>query len=247
MAASQDQCRNCGSGLTPQQRYCGGCGQKRGVERLTIVQLGHDFLHVLTHVDRGLFALLWPVLVRPGRVARDFIEGKRKRYFSPLAWLVIISGLFSAEVAVTGLYVFTPSYRTKFVDLLEHHVNVAFLIQVPVLAFYCRLLFRHGRFNIAEYLVLAAYTAGVRMLFFGLLLFPVVLLLRPGQTTVLYAISASALLWSLYFGFAAAQLDAGEGSRPVSWLKGSLAALLATITTSAALSAVATLWVLVWG
>ena len=242
MASSMDQCRNCGSGLTLEQRYCGSCGQKRGFDRLTIPQLGHDFLHILTHLDRSLFPLFRPVLITPGRVARDFIEGKRKRYFGPLAWLVVISGLFAAEVAFTGLYAFTPNYRTAFMGLLEHHVNVVYLIQVPVFAFCCRIVFWNDRFNTAEYLVVAAYTTGVRLLFYGLVLFPVILFVRPSPAAVLDIVLGNVVFWSLYFGLAVAQLYAGKRIRIAHWLKGSLAALLATVITSAALSLVSTLW-----
>ncbi len=242
MEAPTYQCRNCGSAFTPEQRYCGNCGQKCNVDRLTIGQLAHDFLHALTHVDRTLLPLLWPVLVRPGRVARDFIEGRRKRYFGPLAWLVVLSGLFSAEVAVTGLYAFTPSYRPAFLDPLGHHINLVFVMQVPVLAFYCRVAFWQGRFNSAEYLVLASYTTGVRVLFSGLVLFPAVLLMQPGRRAVFSIVSASVVLWSLYFGLAVAQLYEGEGGRTGYFLKGSLAALLASITVGIALSVLATLW-----
>ena len=46
-------------------------------------------------------------------------------------------------------------------DLLQRHVNVVFLIQVPVLALFCRLLFWRDGFNAAEFLVLAAYPQAV--------------------------------------------------------------------------------------
>jgi hypothetical protein len=234
-----DTCQNCGSGFTPGQNYCGSCGQRRSVARLSIGHLSHEFLHALTHVDRSLFSLLLPVLVRPGYVTRDYVQGKRKRYFGPLAWVVVIGGLFSAEVVFSHFFAALASYQNPFVGFLERHVNITYLTQAPVLALYCRLLFWRGEFNFAEYLVLAAYTAGVRMLFFGLVIVPLVVLLRPIPSAALYGWLASMFLWVPYFGLATAQMC--NGRRAVSWLKGSLAAALAQFTTAVLLSAVATL------
>ncbi len=155
-AADLNHCQNCASALAPEQSYCGSCGQKCDVGRLTIKQLSHDLLHALIHVDRSVLSLLWPLLVRPGWVARDYVAGRRKRYFGPLAWLVVVVGLVSAEIAISGFHVVVPNNPNALVDLLERHVNLVFLIQVPVLALFCRLLFWKDGFNFAEFLVLVA-------------------------------------------------------------------------------------------
>ena len=41
--------------------------------------------------------------MRPGHVAREYVEGKRKKYFGPFAFLVITVGLASLVVALTGV------------------------------------------------------------------------------------------------------------------------------------------------
>jgi hypothetical protein len=193
------RCLNCGSGLSPEQIYCGKCGQKCGAGRLTIRQLCHEFLHALTHVDRSVLSLLWPLLVRPGYVARDYIVGKRKRYFGPLSWLVVIVGLVSAEIALSGFHVVIADNPGALEDFLQRHVNVAFLIQVPVLALFCRILFWRDGFNSAEFLVLAAYAASVRTLLFGLVLVPLELIFHPGHAGQVYGAYVSLFVWFVYF------------------------------------------------
>ncbi len=90
------------------QRFCGSCGQRTGLARLTMGQILHDFMHALTHADHSIFSLVKDLFVRPGHVAREYVEGKRKKYFGPFAFLVITVGLASLVVALTGVEWFRP-------------------------------------------------------------------------------------------------------------------------------------------
>ena len=83
-------CKNCGhyfSGL-----YCNQCGQKVA-HRLDVKHVVHEAVHVFTHADKGIFPLIPAVLFRPGLVALDYVQGRRKRYFSIFQYLLIIVGV----------------------------------------------------------------------------------------------------------------------------------------------------------
>jgi Protein of unknown function (DUF3667) len=222
-----NHCRNCGSALSCGQAYCGSCGQRGDVGRLTIGQIGHDLVHALAHVDRSVLSLLRPLITRPGYVARDYVEGRRKRYFGPFAWLAVIMGIVSAEIALSGFHAVIPnSFKSsEFEDFLQRHINIVFLIEVPVLAVFCRILFWKGAYNAAEFLVLTAYAASVRILFFGVVLVPLSTLFHPSHAAQIYGATATALGWAAYFGFAASQFS--PGGRSVAWFKGVAALLLA--------------------
>jgi hypothetical protein len=239
-AVDLNQCQNCGSALPSDQSYCGRCGQKSDAGRLTLKHLGHDLLHALTHVDRSVLSLLWPLLIRPGTVARDYVDGKRKRYFAPLSWLIVIVGLVSAEVAISGFQVVLANKPNALSDLLQRHANITFLIQVPVLALFCRLVFWREGFNSAEFLVLAAYTASMRTIFFGVVLVPLSTIFHPDQTTVFYWACGTIAAWIAYFGFAASQFV--DGRRAVAAFKGVVAVSLTQAVTQIALSVIATVW-----
>ena len=235
-----NQCRNCGSALAPDQKHCGHCGQKSDTGRLTIGQLGHDLVHALTHVDRSVLSMLWPLVIRPGTVARDYVAGKRKRYFAPLSWLIVIVGLASAEVAISGFQVVLANRPNPVSDLLQRHANVTFLIQVPVLALFCRLVFWRDGFNSAEFLVLAAYTVSIRTIFFGVVLVPLSGIFHPSQAAMVGWAFATILVWIAYFGFATSQFV--DGRRTVAALKGVVAVALTQVVTQIALSSIATVW-----
>ena len=240
MAIDLNYCQNCGSALARGKNYCSHCGQEARTSRLTLTQLWHDLLHALTHVDRSVLSLLRPLLIWPGYVARDYVEGKRKRYFRPLSWLVVIVGLVSAEVVVSGFHVAIANNPSPLLNVLQRHVNLVFLFQVPLLALFCRLLFRRDGFNSAEFLVLAAYTVSVRTLFFGVVLVPLSSIFHPSPTAQVFAAYASFIVWAVYFGFAASQFS--TGGRTVASFKGVLAAILTQAATQAMASFAATLW-----
>ena len=91
---SSPNCLNCEENLEVSAKFCPQCGQKTSTHRLTIAHILHDGLHALTHADKGIFHLLKDLAVKPGIVAREYIAGKRKRYFNPFTFFLIMMGLF---------------------------------------------------------------------------------------------------------------------------------------------------------
>jgi hypothetical protein len=153
---------------------------------------------------------------------------------------VVIVGLVSAEIVASGFQAAITNNPSPLENVLQRHVNLVFLIQVPLLAFFCRLLFWRDGFNSAEFLVLAAYTVSMRTLFFGVVLVPLSSIFHPGHTAQIFAAYASFFVWAGYFGFAASQF--GTGSRTIASLKGLLAAILTQTATQAIASFAAKLW-----
>src|SRR5690349_5843120 len=84
-------CKNCES--TVDANFCSNCGQKAHIHRITIGHVVHEFIHAVTHADKGFLLLIKKLITRPGIVARQYIEGKRKTYFNPLSFIVITSAI----------------------------------------------------------------------------------------------------------------------------------------------------------
>ena len=117
-------CRNCGTPLAPAQRYCGTCGQKRIAGRITLHEIAHDLIHAFAHVDRSVLSLIGQLLVRPGAVARDFIEGRRRRYFGPFAFLVVCVAVGAAAIALSGFPVVTTNEPNRVAAFMQSHPNL---------------------------------------------------------------------------------------------------------------------------
>ncbi len=202
-------CASCETSLQPEQRFCGHCGQRAHAGRLTMRQIAHDVLHALTHADHSVFSLVRQLAYRPGRVAREYVDGRRKKYFGPFPFVVISAGLASFMIYVTGVHFFSPITESGAAGFLQRHVNIVIVLQMPFLAGWCALLFWSARLNYAEHLVLAAYTSGFRMLFLGLITTPIMYFahLNPGNLTVAPLYYG---LWMIYFSVAAVQFYPGN-------------------------------------
>jgi hypothetical protein len=227
------RCRNCDAAVVPGQKFCGRCGQRTDLApRLTLHEIGHDVLHALLHVDQSIFSLMRDLLFRPGHVAREYIEGRRKRYFGPFAFLVIMVGLASAMILIFGVDLFKPIGDNRFAHLLSRHVNLVVLFQLPILAACCWLLFINERLTFAENLVFTAYVSGFRALMLGVALSPIIWATRsspsaPGLVIAYYGI------WALYLSFAATQFY--RGNKALTVIKVILAAVACQLVTVGAI------------
>lgn len=75
-------CSDCGA--ETQGNFCSNCGQPTHVHR-TLLHLGEELLHGVMHFDARIWRTLPLLAFNPGRLTREWVEGKRTRYVSPLA------------------------------------------------------------------------------------------------------------------------------------------------------------------
>jgi hypothetical protein len=218
-------CKNCDRPLIELGHYCAHCGQKAATPRLTLHAIGHETLHALLHVDRSVLSLIRALALRPGRVALDYVSGRRKKYYGPFPFLIVTVAIASAAIVVTGFPVMTTDSPDVVFLFLQHHVNLLFFISVPSIAAACRLLTPRGPFNYAEYLVLAAYVMGMRTLFFCVVNVGGWYVLRPSASVAKEAYLALWPLAPLYLGFACTQFL--PGSKWLAAAKGVAAWLMA--------------------
>jgi len=198
-------------------------------------EIGQDLLHAITHADHSIFALIRGLLTRPGYVARDFIDGRRKRHFGPFAFLVISIGLASAVILLSGVQWFSPFGHGRAGDVLQRHINLVILLQAPLLAAICTAFFRGVRRSFAEHLVLAAYASGFRALFIALVETPVFAATGAEAADPSLVIGFQ-VIWCVYFAFAASQFYGG--SRAWSAIKAGFTAASSQIITIALIMAV---------
>ena len=85
-------CLNCGAHLTGQ--YCGQCGQRAVGRFISIWQLLRDAFGDLFELDSRLWRTMIPLLIRPGLLTKDYLEGRRARYMPPFRMYLVLSLLF---------------------------------------------------------------------------------------------------------------------------------------------------------
>ncbi|MGX9721138.1 DUF3667 domain-containing protein [Stenotrophomonas acidaminiphila] len=85
-----DHCINCMRAVTgPEQKFCPGCGQPTPARRIDWGYVGHELEHGVLQMDRGLLYSLKLLMLQPGRLLRDYIEGRRGNQAKPLLLLTV--------------------------------------------------------------------------------------------------------------------------------------------------------------
>lgn len=75
-------CINCKSKL--EGPYCHQCGEKIVTEKdFTIKKLLKQTVDVFTHLDSKIFLTLKFLLLKPGKLSEDYVEGLRKPFMKP--------------------------------------------------------------------------------------------------------------------------------------------------------------------
>lgn len=101
MPAEAETCANCGAALSGD--YCAQCGQSRAELKRPFIGLFTEALDGLWTWDGRLLNTFRQLFSRPGRVAREFVDGRRHSYTPPIRLYLIVSLLFFAAMAVSQI------------------------------------------------------------------------------------------------------------------------------------------------
>lgn len=228
-------CLNCGTSLLTGQQFCAQCGQKADTHRISLHEITHDAVHYVTHADKGIFHLLKALALRPGIVAREYIDGKRKTYFKPLNWFLIVAGIVvfmtstlhreyprpsrspgrSATAApmspeLIKKYEAMGMRAAKVNQLTGKYSNVITMLATPVLTVFFWLFYKRNRYSYLEHLVANMYFVPFIMLFYALVVIPIQRL-SSSYELFMYALYTFFALEIVYRGIAYYQFIGKKG------------------------------------
>ena len=114
-------CRNCGYEID--HNYCPACGQRTTTDRLTWASLAESvsstFIGDEAYGLRGInmrkgAVMTWlAILIHPYASVSEFILGHRRKYFNPVAILLMLSTFYAVVFALVGKE-FTPTARADY-------------------------------------------------------------------------------------------------------------------------------------
>jgi hypothetical protein len=87
-----ENCLNCGMALGGQ--YCGNCGQRSRSRLISLWELVSDAFGDLFELDSRIWRTVVPLLVRPGKLTYDYLQGRRARFMPPFRTYLVLSILF---------------------------------------------------------------------------------------------------------------------------------------------------------
>jgi len=202
-------CSNCNHAFTGE--FCNQCGQKNS-HRLTMGHLAHDVVHAITHADKGFFHLFLQLFYKPGVVAKEYIiEGKRKRYFLPFQYLVIISAIATFVAVNSHFFDTTAQFMTpemsattamqqefmlKAKEFQTRYYNLLILIQLPFFALASFWVFKKQRLYFAEHLTLQTFLIAQTAVF-GMIMMLFMSLIKINQGYMLVFMSLISILYQI--------------------------------------------------
>lgn len=95
-------CRNCGAALTDE--YCAHCGQRRFEDdSRRLRHLVGEAFSTITNLDSRFWRTFGALVFRPGRLSRDYIDGRRSRWLAPVTVLLLVNVFYFIAPALTDL------------------------------------------------------------------------------------------------------------------------------------------------
>jgi len=172
-------CKNCNVAINGD--YCSNCGQRTSVHKITFKETFGDLIDTLFSVDAPLFLTLKLLIVNPGKLFREYLGGKRKKYYKPVAFFILMTIVY---LVIRSFIKFDPFGNTTIT--IEDGTSEQLLIQAKnfmlvnidklLFAFVFALglflkLFFYKKYSFAEFLAIAFYLAGIYTLFTTLNMF----------------------------------------------------------------------------
>lgn len=154
-------CLNCGKEVTG--KYCSYCGQKSSVHRFSLRNFVlHDFIHGIFHLDSGILFTVKSLFRRPGHFTREYIDGKRVKYFNAFTLIVIVLsiGYIISQYAAIDPFGFDFNKDMEvsgYKKVVKNYSKLVTLLGIPLYALCTYLFYRRAKKNFAEHLVLNTY------------------------------------------------------------------------------------------
>ena len=105
-------CLNCGHPFYGQEKFCPDCGQANKANSITFKSFIQEVFNGFISWDSKFWTTFIPLLTKPGKVSRDYIDGKRQRYANPFRFYLTISVLFFLIIGATESYDTFKELRT---------------------------------------------------------------------------------------------------------------------------------------
>ncbi|PKA99285.1 uncharacterized protein DUF3667 [Flavobacteriaceae bacterium MAR_2009_75] len=97
-----NECLNCSHPLQLSDKFCPNCSQANSTKKLSIKDFLDEFFASFISYDSKLLKTLSALLLRPGKITRDYINGKRVSYTNPFRFLLSLAIIYFLILGITG-------------------------------------------------------------------------------------------------------------------------------------------------
>lgn len=96
------ECLNCGMPLLQNENFCSYCGQKNTTDRLSFNNFMNSLFSGFFAYDSRFWRTFIPLLIKPGKVAKEYISGKREKYVNPFQLYLHVSIIFFLILGISN-------------------------------------------------------------------------------------------------------------------------------------------------
>ncbi len=87
-------CQNCKTPLPNLEEYCPNCGQLNHDLKIPVNHLFLEILESIFHFETSFWKTIKNLIIFPGKITKEFNEGKRASYMNPFRMYVFVSLIF---------------------------------------------------------------------------------------------------------------------------------------------------------
>lgn len=171
-----DHCLNCDGQLMGS--HCHHCGQRDISPGITLKETLADFLSVNFSLEGQVWHTLKWLVLNPGKMLGEFIQGRRKSYYKPIQFFLVASLVYIAFIHLIGYDPLEGEFKGRdgaarpdqiqslFQPAAEFMVsNISnFLFVLAICVAGVMKLFDWKRQTFAEYLAIGFYITGIYIL-----------------------------------------------------------------------------------
>ena len=121
------ECLNCTQPLTGNENFCSYCGQKNTTKKLSFGVFLNNLFEGMFSYDSRFWRTFIPLLLKPGKVSKEFIEGKRVKFVNPFQMYLNVSIVFFLLLGITNKI---DSHDNSDNNILAGNKNLDSLAQV---------------------------------------------------------------------------------------------------------------------
>ena len=150
-------CKNCG--VSFEGVFCPNCAQKASTGRLNVSDVVHEMWHNFTHTDRSVLGFIAGLFTKPGIVIREYIAGKRKKYFNPYTFFLVSSAIL---IFITKkVFHYEDSlyhYNNEFGQFTSEQYTIIILFSLPFMGGILRMIFSGRDINYSEWITFLIFS-----------------------------------------------------------------------------------------
>lgn len=146
-------CTNCG--FEYEGKFCPQCGVKKNNGRIYFKDQLHDALYYVFSLDSPITNTFKGLFTNPGKVGREYISGKRKKYYTPIKYFILLTAIYFLTIKLTGID--PVSYKAEGI---QKNMSYFIFLLAPLFALNLKLFFFKRGYNYSEYLAYMFYIVG---------------------------------------------------------------------------------------